>query len=100
MCVGHMNGCIQAGRGSPPGGLQPSADVLLAVPSPQRPHRAFSTGCLDLIKRLTVLQAAKHADYFHYVHESPEVLTVQMHGLQGCVCVCMCVIAHTLWWAA
>lgn len=28
-----------------------------------------------------VLKTGKHADYFCYVHESPEVLTVQVHGL-------------------
>lgn len=28
-----------------------------------------------------MLKTGKHADYFCYVHESPEVLTVQMHGL-------------------
>lgn len=28
-----------------------------------------------------MLKTGKHADYFCYVHESPELLTVQVHGL-------------------
>lgn len=46
----------------------------------QRSLRPFSTDCLDLIKRLTLLKTGKHADYLCYVHENPEVLTVQRNG--------------------
>lgn len=63
-----------------------------------RPQRAFSNDCLDLIKRLTVLKTGKQADYFLYVHESPEVLTEQMHGLWKGGRLGW--LYNTLWWAA
>lgn len=55
--------------------LKSSVLILLAEAS-----RAFPTDCPDLIKRLTVLKKAKHADYTCHVHENAEVLTVQGNG--------------------
>lgn len=41
---------------------------------------AFSSNCLDLIKRLMVLKKEKHADYSYNVHTNSELLTVQKSG--------------------